>query len=458
MLYKSACFGILFIILGWNHPKPKNKNIIIERLCFVEDGAVRIIRGQDSAFYYNTKSGNIYQVNFTGNKKIKQKKLFTSKGHDIDFLQGMALHNHILFICGNKSIDSALTSGIIMRRDLSNPNGKWTNVMSTEPYAKSNTQFDHGFSCIVVNPTGDSLYINSGSRTDHGEIESHNGLFPNMREVPLTSAIFRIPITSQNLLLKNDSIQLLPYIYANGIRNSFDLAFTHDGKLFGTENSGDRDDPEELNWIRQSRHYGFPWIMGGNKNPTQDKNYSFKNDELLNKNFSSVKKGLFNKDSLFPLAPKNIAFIDAVINVGPDADKYRNSVTGKINDASTLSENMSTFTPHRSPLGLTFWDKKPKNSDYDYTGFVLSWTQSEDSKKGNPTGVFGEQSMDVLLLKLKYDSTIDNFKVKTESIIKGFNHPIDALLDGNTLYVIEHSFEGNKGGLWKVSLPNELLD
>jgi len=42
--------------------------------------------------------------------------------------------------------------------------------------------------------------------------------------------------------------------------------------------------------------------------------------------------------------------MEPVINVGPDADKFRDPATGQIKDASDLGLKLSTFTAHRSPL------------------------------------------------------------------------------------------------------------
>ena len=49
-----------------------------------------------------------------------------------------------------------------------------------------------------------------------------------------------------------------------GIRNAFALAYAGNGDLFGAVNSDDRDDPEELNWLQEGHHDGFPWRIGGN--------------------------------------------------------------------------------------------------------------------------------------------------------------------------------------------------
>ena len=96
------------------------------------------------------------------------------------------------------------------------------------------------------------LYFGSGSRTDHGEFEG------DYREMPLTSAIFRIPADGQDIVLQNDDAALAPYLFADGFRNPYDLAWNADGELFATENGPDMDLPEEINCIREGAHYGFP--------------------------------------------------------------------------------------------------------------------------------------------------------------------------------------------------------
>jgi len=117
------------------------------------------------------------------------------------------------------------------------------------------------FNGIIVSPDGNSLFINSGSRTDHGEVEDDGGVFPNTREVALTAKIFRLPATASNLLLPNDTNALrnAGYIFAEGTRNSFDFAWAPNGDLFATENGPDRDMSDELNWLRQGLHESVAW-------------------------------------------------------------------------------------------------------------------------------------------------------------------------------------------------------
>jgi glucose/arabinose dehydrogenase len=122
--------------------------------------------------------------------------------------------------------------------------------------------------------------------------------------VPLTSAIFRIPYTAKNLILPADSAGLAPYLFADGLRNTFDLAFNTAGDLIGGENAGERDDPDELNWLRYGRNYGFPWIMGGDYNPQQYPGYDPDADIMLNKNRYGYKNGFFHDDPTFPPRPE----------------------------------------------------------------------------------------------------------------------------------------------------------
>lgn len=140
------------------------------------------------------------------------------------------------------------------------------------------------------------------------------------------------------------------YIFAEGIRNTFDMAFDPDGNLFGTENGPDRDMADELNWLRPGLHYGFPWQIGGADNPQQFPNYNPATDKLLNPLFNAVKKGDHRNDPTFPPRPA-VALVEPIRNFGPDADSYR-TPNGVIHDASAAQTSIGTFTAHRSPLGF----------------------------------------------------------------------------------------------------------
>jgi glucose/arabinose dehydrogenase len=133
------------------------------------------------------------------------------------------------------------------------------------------------------------VFVNSGSRTDHGEVQSNNNAFTDAREVPLTSAILRIPANAQDLQLPNDETALKPYLFADGTRNAYALEFAPNGDLFATDNGPDADYPDELNWIREGLHYGFPWRFGNQDNPQQFADYDSSKDVRLSLDFIAVR-------------------------------------------------------------------------------------------------------------------------------------------------------------------------
>lgn len=107
--------------------------------------------------------------------------------------------------------------------------------------------------------------------TDHGEVQDNDGEYPGSRDEPLTAVIFKVPTDANGLTLPNDADALATggYVFAEGIRNCYDLAFAPNGHLFCVSNSSDYDHPEDMFWLRQGRHYGFPWVMGNLDNPQQ---------------------------------------------------------------------------------------------------------------------------------------------------------------------------------------------
>ncbi len=356
-------------------------------------------------------------------------------------VQGMTIGPDGTIYLVSNNVTGATTVGIVRRGRPSGSGFTWSTVMQTEPYPRSNTPFDHSMSAIVVSPDARFLYINSGSRTDHGEEQSNGGLFPGVREVPLTSAILRIPIDADNLLLRNDEAFLKAggYLFADGVRNAFDLAFDAEGHLFGTENAGDRDDNEELNWLQEGRHYGFPWRIGTNDTPMRFPGYDPAQDKLLNPASTAFQSGGFHNDPVYPAPPAGVTFTEPIRNLGPDANLYRDPITGQIRDAD--GQPFATFTSHRSPLGLVF---SPHRSLYNgATGCVLGWT-GDESDLLRP---FGDEGEDLLCFRLTPAGT--SFEASVQRLVKGFVNPIDQVMTPGTneLFVIEFA---DPATLWQI--------
>lgn len=328
-----------------------------------------------------------------------------------------------------------------------------TVVFNTVEYGANKTIYDHGWNALAISPDQKYIYVNSGARTDHGEIQDNGGAYPKARDNALTSRIFRFPVDSKDLLLTDDEAKLKAdgYLYARGIRNAYDMNFDPDGNLFAVSNSADYDYPEDMFWIRQDHHYGFPWMMGGQENPQQYPNWipSPDTDPFINKSSHSWRTKYYYADPEFPSKPPGIKFSPGVQNLGPDANEYRGH-TGKVLDGDQTGVAVSTFTAHCCPVGLCFDTKKNLSRDFKGDGFVIRFTLGDKSSLMRP---FTNQGSDLLHLHMVYDKATDNYVVQTTRIVEGFNDPVDAVLIGNSLYIIE--YEGKEGHIWKIILPED---
>lgn len=417
--------------------------ITLRKVAPVGGGSISLKRNPvDGQLYYLNTANGLFRVDPTGSGAPQNvgKRLFAAEGD----LAGMTFGpDGTLYVVLNKKVDAKHTQAIIRRgRPEGNGGFVFTTVAATEPYPLSGTPFDHVFNGIVVSPDSKWLYVNSGSRTDHGEIETNGLTFADAREVPLTSAIFRIPADALDLQLPADEAGLKPYLYADGTRNAYDIEFAPNGDLFATDNGPDADFNDELNWIREGRHYGFPWRFGAQDNPQQFPDYDSAQDKRLSMDFTAVKTGTYRNDPTFPRPPAGVTFTDPVVNVGPDAASYR-ADDGTEHNAAAEGKTLQTFTAHRSPLGLAFVTdpKAPadlRSDDKSLGTFMLSW--------GAAGGTLADKGQDLLHLRLTKQG--DNYQAVTTQIAKGFKNPISAAMIENRLYVLEF---GDGGSLWELT-------
>jgi len=432
-------------------------DLTVDSILHVQPGASKMSFDRISGhLFYCSSDGNIYEVFIPGAGSASDSLRFTVADHGISSLQGLFFHDSSLFICGN--VWSATTTVRKIMKGQLQPNGSriWSPVVTTDPYPSSSSTGDHGFTGVCVDPQENYIYVSSGARTHLGEVRTNNGAWPELREVPITCHIFRFPLNSSGIVLQNDSAFLSSsgYIFADGTRNAYDIAWDWNDTLFAVDNSGERDDPEELNWLRQGKHYGYPWRMGGDDNPLRVSPYDVEQDPLVNHLSMGYINGWFADDPTFPPVPNGIAFTDPVRNYGSAADFYRDSVTGMVKKAFDEGTFITSFTAHRSPLGLVFDRDGMLDNPYRGDGFVLSFMPGGDSTGYTPLSPWGtpcpfvDPSRELVQLKLNYDSNIDNYLMTTTNLVTGFYKPVDAELINNSLYVIE-----NNGNLWKVTFP-----
>jgi hypothetical protein len=433
---------------------PLLEDISVDSVLWPETWASKIAFDPISQhLFYTTAGGTIYEV-FENTKSDTLR--FSVLDHGIPRVQGLCFVDSTLFLSGNIWYT---TTGIgMIVKGVLQPNGSriWSTVLSTSAYPTSSSTGDHGFTGITADPQKEYLYFSGGSRTSFGEVETNDGMYPDLREQALTSKIFRIPIGGTNIYLNNDSIALQNsgYVFAEGTRNAYSMAFNGENQLFAIDNAGERDDPEELNLIEQGKHYGFPWRIGGNANPLTNPNYDASSDPLINPNNGAYLAGHFDADPQFPAAPAGVVFTEPIANYGEAADYYKEEGTGQIKKASESGQPVRTFTAHRSPLGLVIDKDKQLGDAYTGNGFVLSFMPGGDSTGYTPLSPWGsacpfvDPSRELVMLRFSFDSINQTYGIYTTNVASGFYLPVDAVQVGSAIYVIE-----NNGGLWKINFP-----
>jgi hypothetical protein len=456
----TFCAGLVLksIVLTAQVPVALHPGISITHLMNVHRQVTRLAYNPvDHSFYYSTYSDSIFKIVFpAGGLQPYDVLAYTISDHGIQSIEGLAFHDSTIYVSGNNERNTPLTIGIIQRGLLlSGTLREWENVAQTVPYQTAGV-FDHLFSGLGLNPSGDTLIICSGSRGDHGEIETRGGLYPGLRNVPVTSRILKIPASSVTLTIPNDSAGLNAsgLVFATGIRNTYDYAFNAAGDLFGLENSSDRDDEEEINWLRQGKNYGFPWMMGGDYNPQQYAWFNPALDKLINNQSYAWSLNTYYNDSTFPQKPPGLQLTLPCKNLGPDAAFIRDSAGGFTYNAAAAGKPIYSFTPHRSPLGITIDRDSILGSDFRGKCFVLSYTRGDSTLNDSSALLvpFKDGGEDLLMLDMVKNINNSNYSFHCYKIAKGFNHPVDAVLLDTSMFVIECDFGGNPS-LWRIDFP-----
>ncbi len=415
------------------------------------DQSLYVLATSNAGSTFPTTNSVIYRLDKNADGTLNPVSVVTDDDHGTPRAVGMVFGpDGSLYLVGNQEIGEDRTRFVIRRGTPSAGGWTWATVATSAPYLLSRTFFDHRANALAVSPDGSRLILNSGARTDHGE--SYGGV----REEGLTALLLQIPADATDLTLPNDRAQLRDggYLYAEGIRNTADLAYAPNGDLIGPENAGDRDDSEELNWLREGAHYGFPWRIGMSQTPMQFAGYDPENDPFVQRSRNTDNTAdtgwYFSNDPTYPMPPQGVEFVDPIANVGPFADLYRDAQTGAVVDASDTDTTLGTFTGHRSPLGLVFDADSVLADDLKGSGFVVSFNGTDDGLLARMNGT----SEDLIALDL--DKSDGVYTVSTRVVASGFDHPVDAAMVGNVIYVIEFgSFDGSEGSrsVYSVTLP-----
>jgi glucose/arabinose dehydrogenase len=462
---KSAFYSVLRFLLFffflirfqflYAQPVSKRSDIKIKKLGTVEKSSVRIKRDPVSGnLYILQNDGDIRRVDFGTGNNVNFTLVYQTSDHGLTAPLGMAFGaDGTMYLAGNEISDtnSSYATCVVAKGVPDSPgtgHRSWSFIAKSVEYTFGHV-YNHKTNAVIVDTSGKYIYINNGASTDHGEIrEGH-------REVGLTSIILKLPVNGKDILLKNDRewLRFNGYLMAEGIRNTFDLAYSANGDLFGVENSGDRDDPDELNWIREGHHYGFPWRIGSDVTPQQFPGYDPHSDPLLSPSAWGGGNGMlyktFSDDSTYPAPPDSVTFTYPIPNFGPDADKFRDTAAGDIKDASDLDTSTTTFTPHSSPDGIVFDKDSILAGDLRGGAFVVR------INSGGLLAALGDTGNDLLLVSLTKKN--NNYTAAVKQLVTGFISPLGIELVDNKLYVMETglNYNNNSPKLYEITLPED---
>jgi hypothetical protein len=278
--------------------------------------------------------------------------------------------------------------------------------------------FNHGACRIAQGPDG-LIYLGSGSRTDHGETGddpalSRLGEAPHP-DVPAFPGAAGGDFTACILRFDPAKGQQLPEVYSRGNRNPFGFDWDDRGRLIDGENGPMADHPEELNWIRPGKHYGFPKEPGphnGGRGLLTPLHYGFPFE------FGNGEKPDY-PDAVKP--PPGLAFERPIKNVGP---------------AGLLGDHpMYSLAPHSSPCGMVFYRAGELPKRYEKSFFLARF--------GNLVN-YNRIGFDVLNLRLEEKD--GELVAHTERFLDRLGRPIDVCVSGGKLYVLEYCRQTETAG------------
>src|SRR5262249_6613932 len=154
---------------------------------------------RDNQLYFLKINGDVFQVHLGPGTGSSATRVYSAADHGLaTSVEGMAIGpDGTMYLTGNLTTNQGNSTIARGMKGVPDSTGvrSWSVLAQTEPYPRSRGAFDHICSALTVSPDGMFIYLNSGSRTDHGEIESTGGLYPELRETGLTAKVLRLPAT-----------------------------------------------------------------------------------------------------------------------------------------------------------------------------------------------------------------------------------------------------------------------
>jgi glucose/arabinose dehydrogenase len=195
---------------------------------------------REDKLFVLTLDGNIFTLEDKDGDNFAetQEYIFRNENDELYWVTGMAFYDDLLYISDSGRISTFKDEDGDGFYDFSTMNTIVKDLPSAPFMVHSNNS-------IVFYE--DKLYVPVGSITDHSPVESE-----------YEATILRMDPDGTNI-----------EVIARGMRNPYEIAIAPNGDMFTGDNSPDTLDetmrylpPEEINHIREGRHYGFPDYYG----------------------------------------------------------------------------------------------------------------------------------------------------------------------------------------------------
>ena len=199
------------------------------------DGQPNVLAfGPDGTLYVATMAGEVFTVDSAGTVElyvdgfIAPAGLAFQPGTDRLFISSRVVDTNV----GGEAKVAVIEDGIV------------TDLITGLPCCYVSMHSANG---IAFGPDGFG-YVAVGARADHGEVLGG----PNDGE---QDELHRYEASI--LRFSPDGTQV--EVYARGLRNSFDIAWDSEGRLFAADNMPDFGPPEEFNLVEPGGEHGYPW-------------------------------------------------------------------------------------------------------------------------------------------------------------------------------------------------------
>ena len=160
-------------------PTAERDDITVERVGGLARGTLRIAKDPNTNILYTIGQNGEITRWAADDDGFAAERAFTSSDHGVSGVAGFAIGPDGSFYISSNQSSGNFNVATITKGEADGSGGyDWFTLAQTEPIEQCDCIFNHQVNGLAVSPDNMYVYINSGSRTDHGEIQDTNGNFP----------------------------------------------------------------------------------------------------------------------------------------------------------------------------------------------------------------------------------------------------------------------------------------